>query len=132
MTKDSPFFSDSAPVHTSPKRERGICEFGPRITASPSLTLRASVTSATSKLWQLGPSVYGSLEPEAWSLRPRASCLRPQASSLKPQASSLGSLLRLLRQDMVKAQRCFSIFREATLMWRVQLGSSPRYCDGWS
>ena len=37
MTKDSPFFSDSAPVHTSPKRERGICELDRGIPLLPRL-----------------------------------------------------------------------------------------------
>ena len=37
MTEDSPFFSTSAPVHTSPKRERGICELDRGLPLHPRL-----------------------------------------------------------------------------------------------
>ena len=49
MTEDSPFFSTSAPVHTSPKRERGICELDRGLPLHPRLRFGLVCRNATSK-----------------------------------------------------------------------------------
>ena len=54
MTEDSPFFSTSAPVHTSPKRERGICELDRGIPLLPRLRFGLVCRKANFKTYASG------------------------------------------------------------------------------
>ena len=54
MTEDSPFFSTSAPVHTSPKRERGICELDRGLPLHPRLRFGLVCRKANFKTYAWG------------------------------------------------------------------------------